>query len=211
MIYVAQYLFNAFEISTKPARLVLPKWVRVSEERFSEILSTVTEAKNKGLEINANEREITLDNVESLLKDVGSGKMNGHEFKEKYNNIVDDVKKTLDKPMLTRSEENMVEILLLLKEIPKPKNKRTDEQPHTKGMPELQSEESAEQSKNQQGKGLKILTPNQMLSRLAISLVQLNAGNNSKKLKNEIKQLLYSLYRSKKLTKQMHKSLIDII
>ena len=64
---------------------------------------------------------------------------------------------------------------------------------------------------NQQGEGLKILTPNQMLSRLPISLAQLKAGNNSEKLKNEIRQLLYSLYRSKKLTKQIYKSLIDII
>ena len=63
----------------------------------------------------------------------------------------------------------------------------------------------------QQGSGLKILTPNQMLSRLPISLAQLKAGNNSEKLKNEIRQLLYSLYRSKKLTKQLYKSLIDII
>ena len=50
-----------------------------------------------------------------------------------------------------------------------------------------------------QGLSLKILTPDQMLSRLTISLAQLNAGNNSEKLKNEIRQLLYSLYRSKKL------------
>ena len=63
----------------------------------------------------------------------------------------------------------------------------------------------------QQGSGFKILTPNQMLSRLPISLAQLKAGNNSEKLKNKIRQLLYSLYRSKKLTKQLYKSLIDII
>ena len=65
--------------------------------------------------------------------------------------------------------------------------------------------------KKQQGSGLKIVTPNQMLSRLPISLAQLNAGNNSEKLKNEIRQILYSLYRSKKLTKQLYKSLVDII
>ena len=53
----------------------------------------------------------------------------------------------------------------------------------------------------QSGQGLKILTPNQMLSRLPITLAQLKAGNNSEKLKNEIRQILYSLYRSKKLTK----------
>ena len=63
-------------------------------------------------------------------------------------------------------------------------------------MPDLESEESAVLRRNQQGKGLKILTPNQMLSRLSISLAQLKAGNNSEKLKNEIRHLLYSLYRS---------------
>ena len=51
----------------------------------------------------------------------------------------------------------------------------------------------------QSGKGLKILTRNQILRRLPISLAQLNAGNNSEKLKNKIGQLLYSLQRSKKL------------
>ena len=50
---------------------------------------------------------------------------------------------------------------------------------------------------NPPGKGLKILTPNQMLSRLPISLAQLKAGNNSEKFKNEIRQILYSLYQSK--------------
>ena len=64
---------------------------------------------------------------------------------------------------------------------------------------------------NQSGRGLKILTPNKMLSRLPITLAQLNAGNNSEKLKNKIRQLLYSLYRSKNLTKQLYKSLINII
>ena len=50
-----------------------------------------------------------------------------------------------------------------------------------------------------------------MLSRLSISLAQLNAGNNSEKLKNEIRQLLYSLYRTKKLTKNVYKSLVDTV
>ena len=76
-------------------------------------------------------------------------------------------------------------------------------------MLDLESEESATQG--QSAKGLKILTPDNMLNRLPISLAQLNAGNNSEKLKNEIRQLLYSLYRSKKLTKNIYKSLVDII
>ena len=63
----------------------------------------------------------------------------------------------------------------------------------------------------QEGQGIKILTPNQMLSRLPISLAQLKAGNNSEKLKNEIRQLLYSLYRSKNMTKQVYNNLIKYI
>ena len=64
---------------------------------------------------------------------------------------------------------------------------------------------------NQQGKVLKILTPNQIFSRLPISLAQLQAGNNSEKLKNEIRQLLYSLYCSKNMTKQVYNNLINYI
>ena len=63
----------------------------------------------------------------------------------------------------------------------------------------------------QEGQGLKILTPNQILSRLPISLAQLKAGNSSEKLKNKIRQLLYSLYRSKKLTKNIYISLVDTV
>ena len=63
----------------------------------------------------------------------------------------------------------------------------------------------------QSGQGLKIITPNQVLSRLPNTLAQLKAGNNSDKLKNEIRQIFYSLYRSKKLTKQFYKILVGII
>ena len=61
----------------------------------------------------------------------------------------------------------------------------------------------------QEGQGIKILTPNQMLNRLPIALAQLQAGNNSNKLKNEIRQLLYSLYCSKNMTKQVYNNLIN--
>ena len=64
---------------------------------------------------------------------------------------------------------------------------------------------------NPQGKGLKILTKQQMLSRLPILFAQIQAGNNSKSLKNELRQLIYSLYRSKKLTKIVYNNLIKVI
>ena len=61
------------------------------------------------------------------------------------------------------------------------------------------------------GTGLKILTNKQMLNRLPILLTQIQAGNNSSKLKNEIRQILYSLYRSKVLTKTVYNNLIKSI
>ena len=64
---------------------------------------------------------------------------------------------------------------------------------------------------NQEGKGLNILTPNQMLNRLPIILAQLKTGNNLEKLKNEIRQLLCSFYRSKNMTKQVYNNLISYI
>ena len=74
------------------------------------------------------------------------------------------------------------------------KEEEIDEERDTTIMAELESKESAAERRYQQGEGVKIITPNQMLSRLPISLAQLKAGNNSEKLKTEIRQLLYSLY-----------------
>ena len=61
------------------------------------------------------------------------------------------------------------------------------------------------------GKGLKILTPNQMLKRLSIALAQIKAGNNSESLLNEIRQIVYSLYRSKEITKKVCNNIIKSI
>ena len=58
------------------------------------------------------------------------------------------------------------------------------------------------------GKGLKILTPKQMLQRLPIALAQGKAGNNSQNLLNEIRQIVYSLYQSKEITKMVYNNLI---
>ena len=64
---------------------------------------------------------------------------------------------------------------------------------------------------SQEGEGLKILTPNQMLKRLPIALAQIKAGNNSETLLNEIRQIVYSLYRSKEITKKVYNKIIKSI
>ena len=64
---------------------------------------------------------------------------------------------------------------------------------------------------NEETQQKKILTPQKMITRLPILLAQLKAGNNSEKLKNEIRQLLYSLHISKNLSKTIYNSLMNTI
>ena len=66
-------------------------------------------------------------------------------------------------------------------------------------------------AEEQEGKGLKILTPKQMLQRLPIALAQVKAGNNSESLLNEIRQIVYSLYQSKQITKKVYNNIIESI
>ena len=65
--------------------------------------------------------------------------------------------------------------------------------------------------KSTKGTGLKILTPKQMLQRLPIALAQVNAGNNSESLLNEIRQIICSLYESKEITKKVYNNIIKSI
>ena len=67
--------------------------------------------------------------------------------------------------------------------------------------------EAKKLAREQEGTGLKILTPNQMLKRLPIALAQIKAVNNSESLLNEIRQITYSLYRSKEITKKVYNNI----
>ena len=128
---------------------MLPKWVKVSKERFNEKLNTVTKAKNEGLRKNVDGREITLDKTERLLKGLGNGILDGHNFISRYNDIVNDVAAIVNTPIITRNQEKIVKTTSLSKEILKTKS---DEQPNTIDMFELESEESAAERRNQPGK-----------------------------------------------------------
>ena len=69
--------------------------------------------------------------------------------------------------------------------------------------------EAKKLAKEQEGTGLKILTPNQMLKRLPIALAQVKADNNSESLLNEIRRIVYSLHRSKEITKKVYNNIIN--
>ena len=128
-------------------------------------------------------KRYTLNNADELVNKIAKQKIGKNISIKKYNNQVNKAEQIAELRS-TEPRQKMLKKFNYLREI---LNGQTE------------------------GKGLKILTPNQMLSRLPITLAQLKAGNDSEKLKNGIRQLLYSLYRSKKLTKQLYKSLIDII
>ena len=72
-------------------------------------------------------------------------------------------------------------------------------------MPEAKTKAKQNETK---GTGLKILTPKQMLQRLPIALAQVKADNNSENLLNEIRQIIYSLYQSKEITKKVYNNLM---
>ena len=113
-----------------------------------------------------------------------------------------------NKDLVKSINETLTEMKNIIKNVPKDNPSKTEE---SKKMTDIVERVLVLNHEKQIGLGLKILTPNQMLSRLPITLTQLKAENNSEKLKNEIRKLLYSLYRSKKLTKNVYKSLVDII
>ena len=107
------------------------------------------------------------------------------EIKNRWSNLKDEIKKMSEEEIENEGPNQILEIVI---EIP-----------------------GFNKEIQKQASGLKILTTNKMFCRLLISLAQLKAGNNSEKLKNEIRQLLFSLYQSKKLLRQLYKSLIDIV
>ena len=115
-----------------------------------------------------------------------------------------------------KEEKNKIQVGLInsgLRNIKEEIEDTNEQEKETKNPNEIVNivEKILEFNRQQSGQGLKILTPDQMLNRLSISLAQLKAGNISEKLKNEIRQLLYSFYRSKKLRKQIYKGLTNII
>ena len=134
-----------------------------------------------------------------------------HFLVQDLGSLLGKLKKLRNNPEKNRIQVNLINSGLrdLKKEIPD----MSEEEKETENPNEIVNIVASilEFNRQQQGQGLKILTPSQMLSRLPISLAQINAGNNSKNLKNEIRQLLYSLYCSKNITKEVYNNLIKYI
>ena len=186
----------------------IPEWVRVSKDRFDVIRGLINTKAGNRLSNKVDNETITLNNARKMIIDTASGKIDRDEAVDMYKSTIPRELVRVKDSLSTRNTETrrkMIDTFMQLREIPfksiTDDETGDDEQPDTTYITGLDNEESAEQE-TQEGQESKILIPNQKLSILPINLAQLKVGNNSEKLENEIRQLLYSLYRSKKYSKQ---------
>ena len=203
------------EYYAKPLNNTNLSWIK-DEEGYEE---TAGEADSDYMKGN-NDNELKL--IKNFITKINNGKINtkdtaASEFrklKQKVTNdrLKQDLIKDLEKSLFGNNLENI-----------KPTQPKEDYSAETDKYLKYSEEQEKDRKRfsdeydssgsglNKKGKGLKILTNKQMLKRLPILLTQIQAGNNSKKLKNEIRQILYSLYRSKVLTKTVYNNLIKVI
>ena len=155
--------------------------------------------KNINVSYNKKKNKFNTEEMTKSLKKLHNKLINFSEFNEEYNKFMDNVinfeyyKSEKEPGSVSTNQKRMRRYVKSLKDI---------------------VDFCYPQSGNvtsKKGKGIKILTNKQMFNRLPILLTQIEAGNNSKKLKNEIRQVLYSLYRSKALTKTVYNKLIKSI
>ena len=139
------------------------------------------------------------EEITKSLKKLHNKFINLDEFNEKYNKFKDSVEKfeyyksKKEDGSVSPNQRKMIRYARDLKDVVDLYNIKSD------------------RDTSKKGEGLQILSNRQMLNRLPILLAQIDAGNNSKSLKNERRQILYSLYRSKVLTKTVYNNLIKSI
>ena len=177
--------------------------------------------KDIGLEPVTDFKVVNLKNMSRFMNDILPGKINNKYDAEKeyVKRIEDDEKffKKLQKLLKKNKNAQTITIItnnleyamfgtLLRSELADADGMKNLD---IRDMPDLKTEEEA--GKRQKDQGLKIMTSSQLITRLPILLAQVKAGNNSQKLKNEIRQIVYSLYRSKNLSKAIYNHLMDNI
>ena len=155
--------------------------------------------KNISISYNENKNKFNTEEITKSLKKLRNKLINFSKFDEEYNKFVDNIvkfeyyKSEKESGSVSPNQKKMIRDARDLKDIVDLFNLKSDSDISKKG------------------EGLKILNNKQMLNRLPILLAQTEAGNNSLELKNEARQILYSLYRSKVLTKTVYNNLIKSI
>ena len=194
--------------------------VRVDEDQINDLINKISDIKNKdkkntymdseidkflkdygdkNINISYNKNKFNTEEITKSLKKLRNKLINFSEFNEENNKFMDNVVKF----EYSQSEKEPGSVSLN-------QNKMRRYIKSLKDIADLYNLKSGSDV-SKKGEGLKILNNKQMLNRLPILLAQIQAGNNSNKLKNEIRQILYSLYRSKVLTKTVYNNLIKSI
>ena len=166
------------------------------------------EDENISISYSKNKNKFDTEEITKSLKKLPNKLINFSEFDEEYNKFMDNnlwikfeyYKSEKEPGSVSPNQKKMRRYVKGLKDIADLYNIKSGSDTSKKG---------SDTSKN--GQGLKMLTNKQMLNRLPILLAQIQAGNNSKSLKNEVRQILYSLYRSKVLSKTVYNNLIKSI
>ena len=183
----------AKDVQKKETKEVNLDWMHRPKNQLQNVIENIK--SDSDLNVIIAKKKIALSDMEYVLNDIVTEKINNkYDAKQEYLKKIQDDEHLLRSRKYRKGGKNwkLLDIIDDVKYIVFGPDFPSEEKlPEITDMPDLESEKSAEQRRKQEEQGLKILTPQQMLSSLPILLAQLQAGNNSQKLKNEIRQLLY--------------------
>ena len=198
---IEQFFEYKYLPGEQPDELKLPKWVKVSKKRFDVIKKKVQNLKIDNLQARLRgSKVININESNKLLHEIENSQITYDKALKRIENIRSDINKIISMQSLNLNQINVLNTLFMVNEIftgesegvqvnkegnfeifkeTLDKEKQESyEQLDSRDMPKLESEESTAKRRNQQGQGLKILTRNQMFSKLPITLAQLKAENN---------------------------------
>ena len=197
-------------------KLLISREIEIFKDIYNKGLDKIEELNNKidndNLKYVVEKSGVKKDSVEydfnkikdpiTFLNNIKEGKISIQEAKDKQENYYNYLNKIRKGNKSANQKRTLANINILF-------NARDNAikfyEDYSSMIPE------AKRLAKQEGTGLKILAPNQMLKRLPIALAQIKAGNNSETLLNEIRQIVYYLYRSKKITKMLYNNIINSI
>ena len=205
---------DLIEESQEPEKI--PEWVEINDYVFINLKNKIDDAV-KNLGPKANKSKVNYLHLQNVFKKVLNGDFsNSNDTRVYYiKNIYEKYKKIY--AATTTATKDMVDVYNeVRKTFIKPKSPVDAESDIIDPDSESEKRDIAMGGKSEsdeeiKGQGLKMLTPKQMIVRLPILLAQLKAGNNSQKLKTEIRKIAYSLYRSKNLSKLIYNNLMNTI
>ena len=198
---IYQFFEYKFLPGEQPNESNLPKWVKVNKKRSDMIKKKVQNAKINNLRARLKgSKVININESNKLLHEIENSQFTYEEALKRIKNICSDINKHISMQSLNLNQINVLNTLFMVNEIftgesegvqvnkegnfeifketLDKEKQEPDEQLDTRDMLKLESEESTEKRRNQQGQGLKILTRNQMFGKLPITLAQLKAENN---------------------------------